>query len=95
MRKIPLTPEQSKIALLQLPDEIDGPAKIWFDRLLAADNFLAAREMRDGGHGFADDLQQKGRITRAEADLMRLTFDNQWYKRIDALVVQQSENAKP
>ena len=85
MRQVPLTPQQSKIALLQLPDEIDAPANAWFDRLLAAENFLTAREMRDGGHAFANELQRDGRISPAEANLMRLTFDNQWYKRIDAL----------
>ncbi|MDC6536562.1 hypothetical protein LN429_15765 [Pseudomonas syringae] len=90
MRQLPLTPEQSKIALLQLPDEIDAPANVWFDRLLAADNFLAAREMRDGGHAFANELQRDGRISPAEANLIRLTFDNQWYKRIDALDARQN-----
>lgn len=94
MHYVPLTPEQSKIALLQLPAEIDGPANVWFDRLLAADNYWGAREMRDGGHAFADELQQQGRITQAEADLIRLTFDNQWYKRIDALDAQQPSGAE-
>lgn len=88
MRHEPLTPEQSKLALLQLPAEIDGPANVWFDRLLAAENYLAARQMRDGGHSFADELQKDGRITHSEANLIRLTFDNQWFKKIDALDAQ-------
>jgi len=91
MRQVPLTPQQSKIALLQLPDEIDGPANEWFDRLLAADSFMVAREMRDGGHAFADELQKEGRISQAEAVLMRLTFDNQWFIRIDALEAQGAQ----
>jgi hypothetical protein len=38
MSYIPLPPEQSKIALLQLPPEIDRPANGSFDKLLAAED---------------------------------------------------------
>ena len=85
MQHVPLTPQDSKLALLQLPPAIDGPANVWLDKLLAADGYLAARHVRDGCHTFTNGLQQQRRITQAEADWMRLTIDHQWCKRIDAL----------
>jgi hypothetical protein len=88
LRLTPLTAQDSKISLLQLPDEIDGPVNEWFSRLLAAPTYVAAREIRDGGLGFAEGLFQKGMIRRTEADLIRLTFDTQWHMRIAALDLQ-------
>ncbi|MFJ7107807.1 hypothetical protein ACIQU2_09340 [Pseudomonas sp. NPDC098740] len=85
MPYVSLPPEQSKLALLQLPPEIDRPANVWFDKLLAAGNYLAARALRDDCHAFTAALEQRREVTRGEADIMRAAFDQQWFKRIDAL----------
>ena len=85
MQPVPLTPQDSKLALLQLPPSIDGPANAWLDKLMAADGYLAARRLRDGCHTFTNELRQQQRITHDDAVWMRLTIDHQWSKRIDAL----------
>jgi len=86
MPYVPLMPEQSKLALLQLPPEIDGPANVWFEKLLAAGDYLAARALRDECHAFTAALEQRREVTRGESDIMRAAFDHQWFKRVDALV---------